>query len=166
MRSDFFDRSAASAQVVEAGREQHLDEVLGDARAERRGDRAVEHGDAAERRDRVRGERALPGLLDRRRDRDAARVRVLDDHDGRQRELAQDPARRLEVGEVVVRELLAAELLDLREQVPAGALLARSRRPPGAGSRRTRGRSPSGSVSVSCSGNCSVSPNQVAIAAS
>ena len=43
---------------------------------------------------------------------------------GRQRELAQQQRARPEVGEVVERELPAAELLDVREQVPARADLA------------------------------------------
>ena len=63
------------------------------------------------------------GLLDRRRDGDAARVRVLDDHARRQRELAREQACGGEVVEVVVRELLAVQLLDAREQVHAGARL-------------------------------------------
>ncbi len=49
---------------------------------------------------------------------------MLDDHRRRERELARDATRALEIGEVVVGELLAAELLDLREQVPARAELA------------------------------------------
>ena len=98
--------------------------MLGDARAELGADRPVQHGDTAERRDRVRGERTLPGLLDRRGHRDAARVRVLDDHGGRQVELAGDAAGSLEVVEVVVGERLAAELLDPREQMAARSELA------------------------------------------
>ena len=84
--------------------------------------------DAAECRDGIGGERAFPRLLDRRGDRDAARVRVLDDHDGRHDELAQHAARALEVDEVVVRELLAAELLDLGEQMAPRPDLRGSRR--------------------------------------
>ena len=57
-----------------------------------------------------------------------------------------DAARALEVGEVVVRELLAAELLDPREQMAPRARPPRSTRRAGAGSRRRRGRSPCGSV--------------------
>ena len=97
--------------------------MLGDAPAERRRDWTVDDRDTAERRHRIGGERALPRLLDRRRDRDAAGIRVLHDHGGRERELAAHAPRALEVGEVVVRELLAAELLDSREQVAARAVL-------------------------------------------
>ena len=82
-----------------------------------------EHDDAAERRRGIGGERRCVGLLDRRRDGDAARVRVLDDHARRQRELAREQACGGEVVEVVVRELLAVQLLDAREQVHAGARL-------------------------------------------
>ena len=70
------------------------------------------------------GERALVRLLDRRCDRDAARVRVLDDHAGRQRELAQQHQRAGEVVEVVERQRPAVELLDVREQRAARAELA------------------------------------------
>src|SRR5207247_5438916 len=45
-----------------------------------------------------------------------------------QRELARDATCSFEVGEVVVRELLAPELLDLREQVPPRTELAIVRR--------------------------------------
>src|SRR5438034_1329335 len=68
--------------VVEARRHEHLDEVLGDPPPELAGHRAVEQRHAAERRHGIRCKRALPRLLDRRRDGDAARVRVLDDHGG------------------------------------------------------------------------------------
>ena len=84
--------------------------------------------DHAERRERIGRERALVRLLDRRRDRDAARVRVLDDHAGRQRELAQQHQRAGEVVQVVERELAAVQLLDVREQRPARADLAVVRR--------------------------------------
>ena len=73
---------------------------------------AVQDGDAAERRHRVCSECALPRFLDRRADRNAARVSVLDDHRCRLVQLARNAPRTLEVGEVVVRELFAAELLD------------------------------------------------------
>ena len=110
--------------VVELGREQHLDEVLRDPRGRARRETGrlrtstqpnAETGSAA-------SARSYASSIDAG-DGDAARVRVLDDHRGRQRELAHDAAGALEVGEVVVRELLAAELLDAREQVPAQALL-------------------------------------------
>ena len=57
------------------------------AAAERRVDRAVHDDDAAVGRDRVGCERPLVRLLDRGTDADAARVRMLDDHARRQREL-------------------------------------------------------------------------------
>ena len=76
---------------------------------------------------------------------------VLDDHRRRQRELAHDAARAFEVGEVVVRELLAAELLDAREQVPARARPRRSTRRAGAGSRRSARSATFWKLSVSCS---------------
>src|SRR5437660_4631424 len=66
----------------------------------------------------------LPRLVYSPVDRDAARIRVLDDHRRGQSELAEHAARALEVDEVVVRQLLASELLDLREQVAPRADLA------------------------------------------
>ena len=67
MRSAFFAPQRLDRRVVVAGREQHLDEMPGDSRAELGVDRPVQDRDAAERRHRVGGERALPRLLDRRR---------------------------------------------------------------------------------------------------
>ena len=99
-----------------------------DSRAELRADRPVQHGDAAERRHRIGRERALPGLLDRLGHRDPAGICVLDDHRAGQLQLAGDAPGAFEIAQVVVRELLAAELLDPREQVPAGAELAIVRR--------------------------------------
>src|SRR5205085_6036881 len=93
------------------------DEVLCEPRAELALDRAVQDRHAAEGRDRIRGQRALPRLFDGLRDRDAARIGVLDDHRRRLVELARDAARALEIGEVVERELLPPELLDAREKV-------------------------------------------------
>src|SRR5581483_3174448 len=77
--------------VVVAGRE---DEVGGDGDllGERQRHGAVEDDDAAVGGGRVGSERLRVGLLDRRPDRGAARVRVLDDHAGRQRELAGEEA--------------------------------------------------------------------------
>ena len=48
---------------------------------------------------------------------------MLDDHAGRQRELAREQARGGEVVEVVERERLAVQLLDAREQMRAAAAL-------------------------------------------
>ena len=109
--------------LVVAGREQHLDELLRELLAERGADGAVEDDDAAVGGERVGCERDLVRLLDRRADGDAARVRVLDDHAGRERELAHEQPRRVEVVEVVERELAAVQLLDARQQVGADAAL-------------------------------------------
>src|SRR4029079_2983901 len=59
----------------------------------------------------------------------AARVRVLDDDAGRQRELARERAGRGEVVEVVERQLLSVQLLYAGEKVPAGAALGVVRGP-------------------------------------
>src|SRR6478609_6550514 len=98
--------------------------MAGDPRAELLADLAVEQSDAPECRDGVGRERPLPRVLDRSRHGHAAWVRMLDDHRGRERELAQHAARAFEVDEVVVRELLAAELLDLRQQIAPRADLS------------------------------------------
>ena len=58
-----------------------------------------------------------------RADGDAARVRVLDDDAGRQRELARERAGGREVVEVVEGELLPVQLLDAREEMAADAAL-------------------------------------------
>ena len=80
--------------------------------------------DHAECGERIGRERALVRLLDRRGDGDAARVRVLDDHARRQRELAQQHQRAGEVVQVVEGQRPAVQLLDVREQRPARAELA------------------------------------------
>src|SRR6266545_25020 len=102
---------------VVARRVDDVGELLRDARAQAALHLAVQRADHPERRQRVGRERALVRLLDRRRDGDAARVRVLDDHAGRQRELAQQQQRAVQVVEVDEGERLAAELLDLGKQV-------------------------------------------------
>ena len=105
--------------------------------APRRGaDGAVEDDDAAVGRRRIRCEGHLVRLFDRRADADAARVHMLHDHAGRQRELHHEHPRRVEVVEVVERELAPVQLLDA-----AGACVRparRSRRRSDAGSRRRR----------------------------
>src|SRR5207302_103096 len=78
--------------VVVAGREEDLDELLRELLTERIVDIAVEHDDAAVRRHRVGRERLVIRLLDRRAERNAARIRVLDDDARRQRELTADEA--------------------------------------------------------------------------
>ncbi len=103
--------------LVEAGREEHLHELTCDRDPERGRHRAVEDDDAAERRDRIGRESLRVRLLDRRRDRDPARVRVLDDRAGRKLELAKEQPRRGEVVQVVERERLAVELLDAGEKL-------------------------------------------------
>ncbi len=110
--------------VREARREQHLDEVLGDPPAELLLDRPVEHCNAAEGRYRVGRERTFPRLLDRRGDGDAARAAVLHDHGRRLVEVVAHAPCALEIGQVVVRQLPSAELLDARQQMAAGAALA------------------------------------------
>src|SRR5947207_2139010 len=107
--------------LVVAGREQNLDELPDEQIGELLRNRAVQDHDASVRGSRVSGQRAFVRVLDRACDRDAARVRVLDDHAGGQLELAQAEPRRVQVVEVVVRELTPVQLLDLREQVPSGA---------------------------------------------
>ena len=102
--------------------------MRGDPCAELGVDRAVEDDHTAERGHRVGCERQLPRLVDRRRNGDPARVPVLDDHGCRIVELLADAPGALEVGEIVVRELLAAELLDPREQMLAPGRLDVERR--------------------------------------
>ena len=66
--------------VLVAGREQHLDELLGEALGGGRVDRAVERDHAAEGAQRIGRQGALVGLLRGRADRRPTRVVVLDDH--------------------------------------------------------------------------------------
>ena len=84
-------------------------------------DPAVEGDDAAEGAERVAREGALVGLQRGRAERRAARVVVLDDHARGDLELAHHGARRVEVQDVVVGDLLAVVLLDLRQHVHARA---------------------------------------------
>ena len=69
------------------------------------------------------------GILGVRGDPDSAGVRVLDDHAGRQFELPEHGPCRVEVGQVVERELLARELLHPREEVTTDADLGVVGRP-------------------------------------
>src|SRR5207302_6730201 len=103
--------------LVEAWCEKDLDELLGDPLAERPLDSPVQDDDPAVGRERVRVERALVRLPDRRRDSDPARVPVLDDHTGGERELGHAGAGGGEVAEVVEREVLAVQLLDTRKEM-------------------------------------------------
>src|SRR5206468_2157926 len=81
------------------------------------GDGPVQGDDAAVGRNRIGGERALVCVLDRARYRNTARISVLDDHARGGFELTQAEPRRVQVVQVVERELAAVQLLDLREQV-------------------------------------------------
>src|SRR5262249_58681898 len=84
--------------------------------------------DAAERLDLTGGTPPLPRLVDLLGDGDPARVRMLPDHRHRLVDLSRDPPGALEIREVVVRELLAPELLDARQEVPPPARLDVERR--------------------------------------
>ena len=102
-------------------RDQHLDELLGEALRERRVDAAVHGHDAAVGGDGIGGVGLRGGVLQGRGDPDAARVPVLHDDAGGELELAENSTGRVQVGQVVEGELLAGELLDAREEVAAGA---------------------------------------------
>jgi hypothetical protein len=75
-------------------------------------DPAVERNDTAVGRDGISRQCELVRLLDSRGEGAAAWIRVLDDHRGRNRELAERRAGSIEVVQVVERELAARELLD------------------------------------------------------
>ena len=105
---------------LERGRDEHLGEDARDRLGHRERHRAVRRDDAAERRHRV----ALVGAPVRvgdgvgcagRRDRDAARVGVLDDRDRGLGEVERGPHRGIRVDVVVVRHLLAVQLHGLRD---------------------------------------------------
>ena len=109
-RRFFFAASAFLASRLEAGGDHRLHEHLGQ-RARGRGVHApVEGDDAAEGGDRVAGPGAREGLLRARAHRRAAGVRVLDDHAGRLVDLGDQPPGRVQVEDVVERELLALHL--------------------------------------------------------
>ena len=91
--------------------------------APRRGrDGPVDRAHHSERRHRIGRECPLVGFLDRSRDGDAARIRVLDDHARGQRELAEQQPRGGEVEQVDQRQLLAVQLLDARQEMHARTL--------------------------------------------
>ncbi len=119
----------SSAPCLVGGREQDLDELLGQPLRGGRVDRPVEGDHAAERAQRIGRERALVRLQSGGTDRRAARVVVLEDHARRLVEVAHDRARRVEVEQVVERQLLAVVLLDHRQQVHPRADLLVVRRP-------------------------------------
>ena len=92
---------------------------------------------------RIGGERLLERLVQARAHGRAARVVVLDDRRGRQLELVDQLPARVEVEQVVERQLLAVQLRHHRQQVRARAGLRVVAPRAGAGSRRRRGRAPS-----------------------
>ena len=109
--------------VAVPGREENLDELVGELQAERVVDLAVHDDDAPVGRGRVRRKRLVVRLLEGCADRDAARVRVLDDDAGGQRELAHEQPARGQVVQVVERERLAVQLLRTRQQMRPRAAL-------------------------------------------
>ena len=114
--------------LAELRSEEHLDELLGDLRAQLVADRAVEHDDGSVGGEWIRRQRTVIRLLDRARHGDAGRVRVLDDDAARHRELHREQPRCGEVAEVVERELAPVQLADTGEQVPPGTRLGVVRR--------------------------------------
>ena len=128
--------------VVEAGGEQHLEELL--RPATRRSAPSTGRLTAItppKARLRVAGERALVGLPAGLGDRAAARVVVLDDHARRPLENSSTSSRAaFEVQQVVERELLALAAGAPRRAGASARRPARSRRRAGAGSRRSAGR--------------------------
>ena len=73
--------------------------------------------------DRIRVVGSAERVLDRARDGDSGRVRMLDDDRRGQLELAEQPPGRREVVQVVERELLTVQLVDPGEEMPPRALL-------------------------------------------
>ena len=106
--------------VLVAGRDDDLGEDLGDLLGHLDRHRQVRRDDAAERRHRVARVRLAVGVGDVGADRDAARVGVLDDRDGRLVEVVRRTPGGVGVDVVVVGHLLAVQLLGLREPGPPG----------------------------------------------
>ena len=104
--------------VVEAGRDHHLGEHVGDLPGQRRGHRPVGRDDPAEGRDRIAGVRLGVGVGQVGADGDAARVGVLDDGHARRGEVVGGAARRVGVDVVVVRHGLAVQQLGGRDARP------------------------------------------------
>jgi len=92
--------------------------------------------------------RTRVGLHDVGADRGTARIRVLDDHARRLVELAYRAPARVGVQDVVVRELLALELLGPRKRMLGRVQQAIEGRLLMAGSRRSAGLGPSPADSV------------------
>ena len=133
----FFLRGEDLERLGRVGRRQHhLGEDLGHLLGHRRADLAVRRDHAAERADRVRGVRLAVGLGDVGADRDPARVGVLDDRDaGEVAVVVRRPPRGVGVDVVVVRHLLAVQLLGAGQPAPRPRGVQRGA--PGAGSRRS-----------------------------
>ena len=118
----FFAVRISSASRSKPGREQDLDELLGERLRQFAIDALVEHDDAAVGAQRVGFQRAPVGVDRALAERDAAGVVVLDDHRGRRGvELLAQAPRAVEVEQVVERQRPAVMLADHREQVRAGA---------------------------------------------
>src|SRR5262249_43764486 len=109
---------AAHGGLLDARRRDDLEEGLArrDAVGERGRERPVERDDAAERAARVALEREIEGALGVGGDRDAARIRVLDDPGAGALELPREPPRRVGVEVVVEGQLLAAAEEGARER--------------------------------------------------
>ena len=151
-RMFFFAASTSTAPSAKDGATTHLGEDVGDLLGHLDGDLAVDRDHPAERRDRVARVRLAVRLGDVGADRDAARVGVLDDGDRRLGEVVRGPPRRVGVDVVVVRHLLAVQLLGLRQ--PGAATPGRRTAPrAGAGSRRTAASSCACSASPANSGH-------------
>ena len=122
---------------VDAGRDDGFDERRHQGARGRHIDRAVEADDATKGRERIRVAGTHVGLGGAGAGRHAARIRVLDHRGGRFAELEHDAQRRVEIEEVVVRQLLALQDGGVAEPVarilgvPGGALMRDSRRSEG-----------------------------------
>ncbi len=125
-------RAAGSA----SGRDDDLDKDLRDRLGGGGVERAVQRDDAAERADRVAGQRLVPGLAQARADRGAARVGVLDDRDRRLGEFGDQLVGGVGVGVVVVGQFLALDLARGRDAGARCRRCGRARRAD-AGSRRS-----------------------------
>src|SRR4029077_2963643 len=113
----FLDGEDLERRRIEAGGEQDLDELLGQALGAGAVADAVEHDHTAVSAERIAGEGALVGGLDGFAEGAAAWVVVLDDRAGGGVELVNQLAGGAEVEQVVEGELLAMQLSDAVEQV-------------------------------------------------
>ncbi|ABA48884.1 hypothetical protein BURPS1710b_3404 [Burkholderia pseudomallei 1710b] len=103
-------------RVRERRRDQHFDELLRDRLGRGLVDFAVERDNAAERGGRIGLERLRVRFARVRAHRDAARIRVLDDHARRRVERLHAFPRGVRIGDVVVRQFLALQLAVVRER--------------------------------------------------